>query len=56
MRDGNLLTHIPRKESLCENNKEVSYYKSPEALTKNGEIEGKSLKDIWNDVEDISIF
>ncbi len=41
---------------LGENNNECSYYKSPEELIKNGEIDGKSLKDIWNDVEDISIF
>ncbi|GAQ19770.1 cytoplasmic protein [Oceanobacillus picturae] len=41
---------------LCEDNVSVSYYKNPEELIKNGEIDGKSLKDIWNDVEDISIF
>ncbi|MCM3126007.1 MULTISPECIES: hypothetical protein [unclassified Mesobacillus] len=41
---------------LGEHNKEFEYFKTPEELLNNGKINGEHLKDIWNEVEVITIF
>ncbi|MFD2629551.1 hypothetical protein [Oceanobacillus kapialis] len=40
---------------LAESNKYCTYHKTPKELLQKGKIEGKSLKDLWEDVEVISI-
>lgn len=48
--------NIEKGYGLGEHNKEFGYFKTPEEHLNNGKIKGEKLKDIWNEVEIITIY